>query len=322
MSSLLFISGQIRALESRLLTKNRLERMIGASTPEDAFRVMAELEYARFFDESTKAGEFSKIIEQGILESKEMIRKAVGNHSAFEFIFRRYDLNNLKQALKQKLVQGKTELPEFTEENGFSTFGDLPPEEITRVVFAGQISEVLPVPYQEAITKSSAVYEEKKEFRYVEFLLDQAHFVHLNSCAHGAFLREFFNRIVDAANLRLIARSLLFHSESVPSEAFVPFGEITYQQAAKVTSVKELKDLVARTRFHSCAAELDESKSPAENLFAIEGAADSDYQQFLRDSDQGEIGSIQVPMIYFERRLRDARWLKFIMFSKSKQINH
>ena len=45
-------------LEAELLTSAQLDRMIGATNPDEAFGIMSELSYAKFFDESLKARDF------------------------------------------------------------------------------------------------------------------------------------------------------------------------------------------------------------------------------------------------------------------------
>ena len=319
MSSFLFVSGQIRALESKLLDFNRLERMIGAETPEDAFRVMVELEYARYIDDQTKAEDFARVVTQGILETKALIRTEMDNHKGFEFIFRRFDLNNIKRALKAKMVEGASQMPEFIDDNGFCPYGDIEASVLQAVIFdsKGYETSGIPTPYLDVILKANQIFEDHKgAFRFVEYALDLAHFAYLRTQVSGSFLQAMFDQIVTAYNVRLIGRSFLALGEEIPTEAFAPYGDISLVQARSVQSIKDLKDLIHRTRFYRGEDLIAEDKSATENLFALEQIIDQDWQRMMHDADLGQVGTIQVPMIYFERRLRDARWLKFIMFAK------
>ncbi len=85
MANFLFLNGRIRALESKLLDVGRLERMVGAKTPDDAFRVLVELQYADYFDEKTKASDFDNIMHRGLLETKEMIVESTNDFVGFKF---------------------------------------------------------------------------------------------------------------------------------------------------------------------------------------------------------------------------------------------
>ena len=62
----LFLCGRIRALESKLLTHAQIDRMIGANSPEDAFRVLTELQYAEEFVEATRPQDYFQIIKKGL----------------------------------------------------------------------------------------------------------------------------------------------------------------------------------------------------------------------------------------------------------------
>jgi vacuolar-type H+-ATPase subunit C/Vma6 len=157
MSKIAFLSGQLQALESKLLTVSRLDRMIGAKTSEDAFRVLVELQYSEYFDDKTRATDFTRIIEQGLLETKKMILDGVGNDPAIEFLFRRFDLNNLKRAFKLRFLENETSIEDFSEENGFSPLGELSKEELFDLVFQNKEINKLPKEFLEVASQAELI---------------------------------------------------------------------------------------------------------------------------------------------------------------------
>jgi V/A-type H+/Na+-transporting ATPase subunit C len=317
MSSFLFVNGQIRALESKLLTPERLDRMVGAGTPEDAFRVLVELQYAQYFDEAVKPQDFSAIIEQGLRETKDLVVKGTDNCGGLHFIWKRFDLNNLKRAYKLKLLENKEELGDFTEENGFCDLGEISATELEKIVFVNEVSETLPKEYAKAIENVESVYESTESFRSVEALLDQAHFAFLSRITTGStFLKKLFNLTVDATNFRTLFRSVLILEEPLNEDTFIPYGSFDWEAVSKISTAEGLWKWAQDARFYDLLKTFKETDTNEDKVLIIEKALDGIMNDFLHDAQFGAIDSIQVPLAYFERRLQNAKMIKFIMFAK------
>lgn len=317
----LFVNGQVKALESRLLNDSRLERMVGAATAEEAFRVMVELAYAEYFDESTKPQDFGNVIEQGLLETKKLIQNGGNFHSGYDLFFSQFDLNNLKQALHHRLVDHKGALTEedFTEDNGFATLGNLSLEDLNNTVFNNRAPENVSAVFVEAVAKAEKILEMQKHFRFVEYALDKAYSEHVLCVAKkskDSFLKKFAQRMIDTTNFRALARSILLHKESLPKEAFAEGGILDLEDLERITSIEDVAKHVSATDFYPLAQILLSEQSDAEKVQAFEQGFDQQMQQFLDDAASDDMSSIAVSMNYFERRLRDARRLRFIMYSK------
>ncbi len=317
MSSFLFVNGQIRALESKLLTPDRLDRMVGALNPEDAFRVLVELQYAQYFDEAVKPQDFSAIIEQGLRETKDLVVKGTDNCSGLRFIWKRFDLNNIKRAYKLKLLENQESLGDFTEENGFCDLGEISATELEKIVFANEVPKNLPKEYVKAIEAIPSVYEKTESFRTVEVLLDQAHFAFLSRLTTGSsFLKTLFNLTVDSTNFRTLLRSILILEEPLNEDTFIPYGSFNWEDVAKIQTEEDLWKWAHDTRFYDLLKKFKETDTNEDKVLIIEKSLDGIMNDFLHNAQFGAIDTIQVPLAYFERRLQNAKMIKFIMFAK------
>jgi len=319
MGSFLFVNGQIRAMESRLLTPERLDRMVGAATPEDAFRVLVELQYARYFDEVVKPQDFSAILEKGLLETKDLVVSGTDNHAGLRFIWKRFDLNNLKRAYKLKLLENKESLSEFTEENGFCALGEISARDLEKLVFKGELPEGFPKEYAKAVANIETVYQQTESFRSVESLLDQAHFAFLSGLAFrsgSSFMKELFNLTVDATNFRMILRSILILEEPLHEETFIPYGSFKWEDVSKIQTEESLWKWAKDTRFYDLLKKFKDTDLGEDKVLIIEKALDGIMNEFLHEAQFGAIDTIQVPLAYFEKRLQNAKMIKFIMFAK------
>lgn len=315
-----YLAGRVRALQSRILDRVRLERMIGARNPEDAFRVLVELEYAEFIEENTKPHEFGRIITQGLLETKQMICADMENAEPLNALWWRYDINNLKRGLKLRYCEGGTQLPPLSDDDGFGVLGSMNVGELEALIFqdrapAEDTSELL----LEGVEKAHALLAENpKNTRAVEFALDQTYFDMLGELAkkyrREPFLSELVALWADMANVRALLRSILVIGEPLAPEALLDAGTFEKDILLGIQDENALKAWLGTTRWYAAAEGLDTTQ-PEESVTRFEKTLDHDYDRFLEESSAASMG---LPLIigYFEQRIRNAHLIKFIMYAK------
>lgn len=322
MSDLYYVCGQVRALESKLLDVNRLDRMIGAKTPEDAFRVLVELQYSEYFDEGTTLADFQHILQQGLSETKHLLVSGTQNHEGLQFLWSRFDLNNLKRALKRKFKEGQLDLGSFTEENGYSSLGNLSEQALQRVIFDGEKNNELGVEFAQVLENVEDLYE-KKGFRFIENELDRSYFLACQRVVERSrdpFLRTVLCLLIDITNFRNFLRSSLVLNEDFSENDWIKGGDF-WVEKYNFEGIEELKKLTSSSIF---SPELDliiEKDKERDFLVHLERLLDGKYFNLLREQTLGVIAEIPVPFYYFEQRLKNARMLRFVMFAKSHGIS-
>lgn len=319
----LFLSGRIRALEAKLLSHAQIDRMIGAKSPEDAFRVLTELQYAEEFDDATRPKDFFKIIRKGLSETKTMITSGTENDPAFEFVWKEYDLSNLKRALKLKFLDGASELGTFSESDGFAFLGSLDAKEIEEAIFQRNTKH-LPREYRAALEEAEKKFVKTKSFRDIEFILDRAHFDFLKrvSGSHRMpVLKELLALRADGTNLRSAARCIFVWKESLPEDAILPHGTISKENLLKITSQETLTQAFKAHPFFERFEETLSQDVPAEELLVqLERQIHNAAIEWLSERESSDIGSIIVPMTYLQKRIRNASRLRFVMAAKFYNI--
>ena len=88
--------GLVRALETLLLNENEVERMLLAKNPQEAFKILNELDYA-----DNKAGiedpaDFQVVIREGLMDIKEILTKVTPDQRILNIIWHRFDFHNIK----------------------------------------------------------------------------------------------------------------------------------------------------------------------------------------------------------------------------------
>jgi len=318
MSNLYFVSGQISALESQLLTRGQLDRMIGAPSPDEAFSVMSELSYAQYFDESLKAKDFAKVIETGLGETKKLLVDGTDNHSVLGFVWWRFDLNNIKRALKEKFLEGATSIGDFNEDNGYARLGTLDADEIQAAVFEGaEVSDLRPE-FAAVLTK----YLNKDSLESIQDLeieLDTAYFTILKKVGKGP-VKSYVKYLIDDYNLRVVARNTLIFEREMQEEQWMSGGTLSFH-VFKGVDTQSFRSTLKQTPFAAEFTHVKESISSEELLFLVEQGVDRYVYSWLGNESLGSDSILRV-LYYFEQRLQNARVLKTIMLSKFYGLTH
>lgn len=315
-----FVSGQVRAQESRLLSSAQIDRMVGAKTLEDAFRVLVESNYAEFIDEQTTVQDFYSIIRQGLMETKDLLMKGSENDLGLRFLWIQFDVNNLKRALKARVIDGASGIEDFSDKAGYSNLAMLSQAELEALVFQRQNHRRIPFVIHSVVERAEAIYEQHdKNFLFVEYALDKAmseFFMDLrNERAPSSFLQKLVRHWIDRINFRNLARSILIRKEVLPYEAWLEGGNIAFYAVEKIKTPLELAKYAERTKFQMVAAEIKED-DPVGSVKAIERELDRFYYDFLKWESIGEGPCLAVLINYFEQRMRNAQILRLIMYGK------
>lgn len=319
MTDLIGIGGQVNALSAKLLNSAQIDRMIGANTAEDAFRVLTELQYADYLDQSTKLSDFDQIMSQGLKETHNLLLSGAQDHPGLDFLWLRFDVNNLKRALKAKWLENESVIVQFKEDKGYSQLGKVSLVDLNRLVFEGKLSGSFPYQILEVVPLVPSLMGKNQDFRVVEFALDKAYFQHLNAVAtqlQDDFISDFFTFLVNLTQTRNLARSVLTIKEPIPASGWLPFGHLNYDKVGKISSYEDLVRAIRMTEFGSIFDAISDKDTDTVKMLKIEEGLDKAYSQFLTSEATGSLDSPAVLINYFRQRLHNARVLKLIMYGK------
>lgn len=192
----LAISARIRALENRLLTRDRMDRIIDARDDAEARKVLVECGYPDMPGVS---------LEQVLAQVREDTRKdliaAIPDAAILEIFTLKYDYHNAKTILKAQAVGVQ---PERLLLNG----GRYAPAELLEDWQRGQLGDYAE-PFRRAMQEAAAVLKESGDPQQADLLLDKAYFAEMGQLAkrlNSAYLQGYVRLLVDAANLRTAVR--------------------------------------------------------------------------------------------------------------------
>ena len=200
----LFLSARLRALEGKVLTAARMERMIDAPTAEDAAKVLGEIGYSDFSPASDQ--ELNQSLAREREKVFEELYSFVPDRAVVDVFKVKYDYHNAKAVLKSLAVgddPGRL----------LVDAGRVPAEKLAKALEEGDyvaIPEAMQAPCRRAAEALSATGDPQQS----DFILDAAYFQEMLHAAEETgsdLLRRYVQATIDAANLRSAVRTVRMH---------------------------------------------------------------------------------------------------------------
>lgn len=276
----LSVSSRVRAMETRLLTADRLERMIDARDDAEAIKVLTECGYPE------PAGATGPQLEQALSASRtavlDELAGAVPRPGLVDLFRLKYDYHNAKVLIK---ARAKGRAAEELMVRG----GRYAPEQL----IAG-LKECTPV-FRDSVEQAASCLESTGDPQQADMLLDRAYFEEMSRLAEqcgGPFMQGYVRLLADVANLRACVRCARMDKDrDFVSGVFVAGGSVSPQTLT--ASWGQPVGVPFRSGPLARAAELAEglSKPDGGPLTELERLCDDalmDYQRTARRVPFGE----------------------------------
>lgn len=211
-----YITGRIRALETRLLDKLKLERMIAATSAKASLSELEETDYGPYVSQLKDINNFEDLLHDELKRLYAFIDKWSLDKELTDLFRMRYDFHNLKVFLKNKFK----EKPLPLEELPFINLGTI---ESLKIGEAGKFLQI-----QKATTR---VFEKSKNPQDIDIILDKEYYkLYLGKAeeSENEFVIDLFRREIDLINIKAFFRCrALKRNKDFFSKVFIPGGTLT-----------------------------------------------------------------------------------------------
>jgi V/A-type H+-transporting ATPase subunit C len=199
-TSFAYAVGRIRALETRLLDRSKLERMIDAASADEAIKILAETDYGSAVAELAAVHDFEEILQREMALTLAELEKMSPQKDLIALMRLRYDVLNLKILLKAKYLQVKAEL--------LLPLGTVPLSTLQAMVDEERFRD-LPGPLRSALDRIMEEFPLTRDPQMIDLALDRVLFEQLMAEAarlQSPFLKGLFARQIDLINLKTFIR--------------------------------------------------------------------------------------------------------------------
>ncbi len=211
-----YITGRIRALETRLLDKLKMERMVAATSALGLLQELEETDYGPYLSQLKDIKNFEDLLYDELKRLYSFIDKWSLDRELTDLFRLRYDFHNLKVFLKNKFK----ERPLPLEELPFIDLGTIHPKEIEKR------EELL-----EIQKEAKRAFEESRNPQDIDVILDKEYY---GLCLKRAresrnnFLINLFRTEIDLSNIKAFFRCrALKRSKDLFLKVFIPGGTLT-----------------------------------------------------------------------------------------------
>ena len=285
----LYLSSLLRARETRMLNRDKAERMLDAPGFEDCAKLLTECGYEDL------SGRSIREVEQALSDRRAMLFREIESmlpDPAVLDLFRiRYDYHNAK-------VMVKSEAMEQDDAGLLSDAGRVEPDYLVRRFREDRLRD-LPGMMGEACTEARTVLSRSANPQLSDFLLDKACFAELKEKAESLesdYARGYVALLADATNLRSAVRILRMGRDiGYLREALVPGGEISEERLITGISGEGLPAVFAGTALAKAAqlgadAVQEDANGRRGSLTVFELACDNALAAYIADARRASFG--------------------------------
>jgi len=192
---------RIRALENRLLDRNRIESMLEAKTHQDVLKILSETDYAEVISEMRDDYDYERALATERQNIVAMLKKISPEPDIINLLILRYDFHNLKVLLKAKYL-------EESADHLLVDAGSVDSSEMKKIIEEENFRE-LP-PFMRAAAESAMQeFHESEDPQIISFILDKQLYESLVALAkehQSDFLTRYFRVQIDLTNISAFLR--------------------------------------------------------------------------------------------------------------------
>ena len=280
-----YASARIRALENRMVGRERMERLLESRDGDEVMERLAEYGLAPREGAETREA----VLSSALRAAYDEVEASAPDPALFRFFRYPYDCNNLKAAVKCA-VRG------ISASDLLFDFGTVPADEVEPLLREGKLHKFPPA-MAAAVPVARELYDKTGDPRRIDTALDRACFEDMLAVARGDdTLSSWLRARVDLTNILMTVRILRMNLGETGvgflAESLLPGG--TLPAEALTASCREGEErlwaLVQSTVYHG----LLRVEGDPRPLSALERAADDLYMEQVRRDAKTPFG---VPVV-------------------------
>lgn len=186
-----FIQGVTRTkvIETRLLSQDKINRMIESKNIEEALKLLNESEYSDSFKGVLVAADYEKILSNELIRIYDLMRDVSADPVIVDLLALKYDYHNMKVMLKEKLY--KKDLSDL-----YISVSVIAPDFMKEAYTTQDFSQISRE-FKTAIDAVEEDFKKSSDPQRIDFIFDEYYFKHLYNMAKNTKIDLFVNYVQD-----------------------------------------------------------------------------------------------------------------------------
>jgi V/A-type H+-transporting ATPase subunit C len=197
----LYAVTRVRSLETKLLDKAKIERMIDTKNAEDVVKVLSETEYASLVSEMNSALDYEMLLLKELEKTYEFLREIAPSKEIATLFLIKYDIHNLKVLLKSSLLGVEND-------ELLISIGSIPVNKLKEMVKEKNFRDFDPI-IDDALQGIYSNVAETPEPQSIDLVLDKCQYkimYNLAKQSKNSFLMSFISAQIDMINIKSFLR--------------------------------------------------------------------------------------------------------------------
>ena len=329
-SDYIYLSSKIKVLESKILNRNDIERMINSTDLDKAFKVLDDTDYSDNLL-GLAPEDYREALVNDMQQLHDFLQKVTPDQDLFKLMMLPKDFGNLKLLFKAELFQVEVDHiinsnaayhSQHPKDMSFENHINYP--EAMKAYIQGQKDQTLDEDIKEVIQVCLKNLSDKSRPDEVDALLTRHYYdlsMRLAERMGNQFILDYFKTSIDVANLIIFIRSrrLKLKKERLKTK-LIPGGRIDISKILRLypDEVSGLKSSV-RVNFNLEVAEAFDSFCENKKIFQLERVLENYKAGFTKNIKNKSYGP-DVVFAYYLNKINASYNIGIILTGKLNQV--
>ncbi|MFU7514269.1 V-type ATP synthase subunit C [Clostridium sp. HCS.1] len=308
---------RIWVLETRLLDKSKVERMIEASSASEVLRILNETEYSNVSANVKRPEDYEEILAAELKRVYDLVYEISPIKDVVKIMSLKYDYHNAKVLLKEKLL-GK-DLSSM-----LIKLGNLDLIEIKRKIDSDNLRS-LNGTLGKGIQEAMKAFEETKDPQKIDIIIDKYMYkelVELNKSLNYKFIDNLVKAMIDSTNIRTLLRIKKQNKgRDFAQEVIVNGGAIDSNKLISLLneSPENIMSKLQSTIYSDLIKEGFEGYIATESASLLEKLSDNYIMELMKNSKLVTFGPEKL-LSYIYAKETEIKVIRIIMVGKLNNI--
>ncbi|MEA4849354.1 MAG: V-type ATP synthase subunit C [Clostridiaceae bacterium] len=308
---------RIRALETKLLDKAKIERMIEARNADEIIKILYETEYASSISEMKSIEDYESVLSKELSNTYKLLSEISPVPELTNLFQLRYDVHNLKTLLKSSYLD---------EENDelLSEIGTMPIQQLKGMVKDKNFSDLDPI-MRECIEEVVGEFTVNPDPQLIDVALDKGLYKLMYKTARdnkSSFLTDYISTQIDLINIKSLVRvKSMGYGREFLKKVILENGKLDYAFFGNIFD-ESLETLIDRLAFKDYGKVVEEGISnyiKTKSLTKFEKLSDDFIFELAKKGKYVAFG-IEPLIGYLMAKENETKIIRMIMVGKINEI--
>lgn len=310
-------NARIRALETKLLDKAKIDKIIDSSSSEEALKALSETEYSNYMSNINRPEDYEILLSDELKRLYNLMYSLSPEKSIIDIMALRYDYHNLKVMMKGKIL--KQDLFYL-----LIPVGTIPEEKLKQFFSSENYREISPI-MREGITRAEKAFEEEKDPQKIDIILDSFMYKEMLLKAEEInedFIKNYLKISIDLTNIKTLLRAKKQNKErKFLEEILIEGGTIDKKTLIgyEMESVDNIINKLSYTNYEKIIRSGLEHYSKTNNISYFEKLSENYIMEFVKKAKYVSFG-VEPLIGYIIAKETEIKILRIIMVGKLNNI--